>query len=147
MAIMYVHKKWRAIMVLKKLTFLMEKFNGNEKINICIGDFKMVSNIVSNLTEFGETTRNYSIINYNIYRQLQLYQHGCTRNIIHEDTCISRLRSCYVGGHDVRGSFLGATAANYSNASPWTDAKSLSYSLFQTPRYDHSPTLSHNSPM
>ena len=40
MTIMYVHKKWRAIMVLKKLTFLMEKFNGNEKINICIEDFK-----------------------------------------------------------------------------------------------------------
>jgi hypothetical protein len=24
----------------KKLTFLLEKFNGNEKTNICIGDFK-----------------------------------------------------------------------------------------------------------
>jgi hypothetical protein len=37
---MYAHKKWRAIMVLKKLPFRMEKFNGNEKINICIEDFK-----------------------------------------------------------------------------------------------------------
>ena len=27
-------------MVLKKLPFRMEKFNGNEKINICIEDFK-----------------------------------------------------------------------------------------------------------
>ena len=37
---MYAHKKWRAIMVLKKSPFPMEKFNGNEKINICIEDFK-----------------------------------------------------------------------------------------------------------
>jgi hypothetical protein len=40
MTITYVHKKWRAIIVLKKSTFRMEKFNDDEKINICIGDFK-----------------------------------------------------------------------------------------------------------
>ena len=40
MTITYVHKKWRAIIVLKKSTFQMEKFNDDEKINICIGDFK-----------------------------------------------------------------------------------------------------------
>ena len=49
---MYAHKKWRAIMVLKKLQFRMEKFNGNEKTNICIGDCKQYEYNVHNNASF-----------------------------------------------------------------------------------------------